>query len=167
MPNIKQQYSLQTLPNTLLQKEATDGKEMESRAQANDWRPPDVTFDPTTLATSRRTSVHIETRPSTVTFDLMTGRSRSERRGSQQVAIETSSHDNLVHSSISDSHCGSHGNQQTLTDRPLTSEGCVSGEGVEEVGSGEEGEGCEGEVCDGEEGGNEDRVSDSHQSGLV
>ena len=156
----------------ILQKEASSGKEIQSRAQTTDWQPPDVTFDPTVLA-SRRTSVHVETRPSTVTFDLMTSshgnRSRSERRGSQQVAFETSSHDNLAHSD------GSHGNHQTFANRPLTPGGCVTEGGVEEVESeGGEGFGCE--VCEvekegegeGEEGdGERDGEPGAQQSELV
>ncbi|CAI8046528.1 hypothetical protein GBAR_LOCUS25743 [Geodia barretti] len=106
-----------------------------------------------------------------MTFDLATSsrgnRSRSERRGSQQVAFETGSHDNLAHSD------GSHGNHQTLTNRPLTPGGCVTEGGVEEVES-KGGEGCGSEVCEmevegeGEEGeGERDGEPGAQQSELV
>ena len=151
--------------------EAAHGREIDSKAQTTDWELADVTFDPSQRA-SRRTSVHIETRPTTVTFDPMTSShgniSQSERRAST-VALESSFHDNLSRSSIFDPHNGSRGNQQTFTDRPLTSGGCGTEEaaGVEELGEGGE---MGGEVCDEgeqEEGEREDHLHHSHQSGVV
>ena len=153
---------------------AATKKEMDSKAEKTTWQAANVTFDPSHLS-SRRMSTQMETRPSTVTFDLITNShdddktlSQSEKRGSR-VTFDPDYHDNRTSASTErrpsvvtfDDRLDSSNHDNQLTSahngRPLTSGSSNSKltsageeeqgreEEMEEGGSGESGDEGEGE----------------------
>ena len=181
-------YMVATCTHVCSQVTAATEKDSDSNTLNNGWQPANVTFDPSQPAT-RRASIQMERRMSTVTFDPITSshdnRSRSERRGSH-ANLDPGCHDNVTSErrmstvTFDGVISSSHDNQQTSNhnERPLTSGSSkvsfqpaadeLEGEGgdvSEGSGGGEEG-GGEGEEREEEEGG-EDRGVLSEQSEIV